>query len=289
MIAAALVLSLLLQDPAEPPPRRTRVVRSSVRVLIEETPQGEYPHDYYEQPFPSQYSAGSSRLGSEIWYKTVCRPQDEDREPLVFAVPDAPLPITISGVLGSPHVDIGDGGATLIGGRTRDDKPSGTKSVAKAAVFGGGGSSGTSTDSDSPFLYGADVDYAAVPDVTAWSPLRWMPEDTSLRLYARALFGSMEIFDVSTGIQLYSAGPRLAVPIARGQAVKLDATLSAGPGYLHTGIGDAVGFDGGIGLRFSFFFSRSASLMTEVEANLFLSDNVSAFGPVLNLGFNLAW
>lgn len=288
MIAALIVLSMLLQDPVEPPPRRARVVRSSVRILIEESPPGEYEYDHYEQAFPSQVTTGHSLLGSDVWYRTVCRPQDDDRTPIFYKVPDPPLPITVSGVLGSPTVNIGDGGATLIGGGPRKDPGSRTKSVAKAAVFGGSSGSST-TDSDSPFLYGADIDYAIVPDVTTWAPLRWMPEETSFRLFARALFGSLDIFDVSTDIQLYSAGPRLSIPLARWEALKLDTTVSAGPAYLNTGIGDAVGFDGGVGLRVSLFFTRSASLIAEIEANLFLSDNVSAFGPVLNLGFNLSW
>lgn len=288
MIAAALVLALVLQDPAEPPPHRPRVVRSSVRVIIEESPHGEYEHEYYEQALPSQYQSGNPRLGSDIWYRTVCRPQEDDRHPIVFSVPEPAPPVTLSGVLGSPTINIGDGGATLIGGGPRKDPQPGTKSVAKAAVFGGSSNS-SSTDSDSPFLYGADIDYAVAPDVTAWSPFAWLPEATSFRLYARALFGSLDIFDVSTDIQLYSVGPRLGVPLAHWDAVRFDATVSAGPAFLHTGIGDAVGFDGGIGLRCSLYFSRSASLIAEIEANLFLSDNVSAFGPVLNLGFNLSW
>src|SRR6185295_6479039 len=77
MIAAAFVLTLMLQDPSlEPPPRRPRVVRSSVRIIIEESPRGDYEFDHYEQPLPSQYTTGRAMLGSEVWYKTVCRPQE---------------------------------------------------------------------------------------------------------------------------------------------------------------------------------------------------------------------
>jgi hypothetical protein len=289
VIASAVVLTLLLQEtPEPPPPRRSRVVQSSVRILIEETPTGEYEHDHYEQPVPSQYRSGGARLGSEVWYRTLCRPQEDDRSPLVFPMPEPPLPITLSGVLGSPDISIGDGGATLIGGKPRKDPKPGTKSL-KSGVFGGGGTGSSATDSGSPFLYGADLDYAVARDVTAWNPLRWLPEETSFHLYARALFGSLEIFDVSTGIQLYSVGPRLGIPVARWEGMKLDGTVSAGPAFLDTGIGDAVGFDGGIGLRFSLFFSRSLFFVAEIEANLFLSDHVTAFGPVLNLGLNLSW
>jgi hypothetical protein len=290
MIGAALVLALAMQDAVEvPAPRRARTVQSSVRILIEESPQGEYPHDYYEQPFPSQVRTGSTLLGSEVWYKTLCRPQDEDRRPLFVPPPEPPLPLTVSGVLGSPQISIGDGGATLIGGNPRRDPGSSGTRTAKAAIFSGGSSDSGSSDTDSPFLYGTDLDYVVAPDVTGWSPLRWLPEETSFHLYGRALFGSLEIFDVSTDIQLYGVGPRLGVPIARGDGVRLEGTISAGPAFLHTGIGDAVGFDGGVGLSFSLILSRGLSLIAEIEANLYLSDHVTAFGPVLNLGFNLAW
>jgi len=36
--------------------------------------------------------------------------------------------------------------------------------------------------------------------------------------------------------------------VARWGALEVDCTVSAGPAFLHTGVGDAVGFDGGVGL-----------------------------------------
>ena len=79
------------------------------------------------------------------------------------------------------------------------------------------------------------------------------------------------------------------IPLARWGSLDLDCTISAGPAYLHTGVGDAVGFDGGVGLRLSQFFTRAFSFIAELEANYFRSSNVTAYGPVVNLGFNLSW
>jgi hypothetical protein len=138
-------------------------------------------------------------------------------------------------------------------------------------------------------LYGTDLDYVAVADVTGWRPVSWLPERTSLHLFARALFGSLEIADVSTDLQLYGVGPRLALPLARWGTLDFDVTLTVGPGYLHTGVGDALGFDGGVGFRISQSFTRSLSFIAELEANYFRSGNVSAFGPVVNVGLNLSW
>ncbi|HZE99673.1 MAG TPA: hypothetical protein VE981_21890 [Planctomycetota bacterium] len=286
MIAASLVLALLLQDAVEPPPpRRTRSVQSSVRIVIEENPKGDYDHDYYEQDWPVRHKTGTPALGSEIWYRTVCRPQEDDREPLVFTVPDQPPRVTLSGVLSSPQFNVSVPKGTIVPGRQRSDPI-----ITKAGLFSGGSSdSTTTTESDSPFLYGTDLDYVLAPDVTGWSPTSWLPGETSFHLYGRALFGTLEVFDTKAALQLYSIGPRLGIPVARWGVVELDCTISAGPAFLHTDIGDAVGFDGGIGLRVSTFFTRSFSLIAEIEANLYASENVTAFGPVLNLGFNLSW
>jgi hypothetical protein len=282
------------QEPSDPPlKRRVRSVRSDVRVVIEETPEGDYDHDYYEQPWPVERETGSANARSRIWYRTVCRPQEEDRSPLWVqpASPSLMLPLSISGAVGFPRLSVtttSSSSSTTINGRTRSD-PIITKPSTKPAVFGGGGGAGSATSSDAPFLYGPDFDLLLVPDVAGWRPTRWMPADTSLRLYVRALFGAFEVFDTPTSLQLYGIGPRLAVPLAKTGSLELAVTVSAGPAFLHTGIGDAVGFDGGIGLRFEEFFTPGFSFVAAVEANLYFSQNVSAFGPVINLGFNLAW
>src|SRR5262249_33593507 len=55
-LAMMLVLTLLClgQEPPEPAPR-PRMVRSEVRVLIVEAPEGDYEHKYYEQPWPVEH------------------------------------------------------------------------------------------------------------------------------------------------------------------------------------------------------------------------------------------
>jgi len=289
MMATAFVMALLLQDPAVPPlERRRRPVQSSVRIVIEESPEGPYAHDYYEQWAPVEQRTGTPSLGSEVWFRTVCRPQEDDRSTVVFTVPEQQPLLILSGTLAAPQVHVSIPGDTFIGGVPRKDPIIGTKS-SKAGLFGGSSSDSPSDGNDAPFLYGTDLDYVAAPDVTGWGPTSWLPEKTSFHLFGRALFGSLEIADLTTNLQLYSLGPRLAIPIVHGTALELDVTISAGPAYLHTGVGDAVGFDGGIGLRLSQFFTRAFSFIAELEANYFRSSNVEAYGPVVNLGFNLSW
>ncbi len=276
------------QDPSETPaPRRARPVRvqSSVRVIIEEHPEGEYEYEAYEQALPvghrSRAGNGTASLGSDVWYRTVCRPQEDDRTPAPVFVPSPPLPeLSLSATFSRPRL-----GVTVPAGAP--GRPRVDPIISKSSLFGSG--SGTVTNTDAPFLYGPDVDLLLEPDVTAWRPMRWMPDETSLHLYGRVLFGSFEVFDTPASLQLYSVGPRLEVPVLGSGSFRLGATVAAGPAFLHTGIGDAVGFDGGVGLRAEHVFSPGFSFVAAVEANLYASGNVALFGPAVNLGFNLSW
>lgn len=286
----ALVLALLVQDPVEPAPTRpVRTVRSSVRVFIEERPTGEYAHDYYEQPTPTQVRTGGARLSSDVWFRTLCRPQEDERQPTLFTVPEEQPQCTLSGTLASLQFRVDLPPASSVTGNTRRDPIIGGTKPSKSGTFGGGGSDSPSDGNDVPFLYGTDLDYVAAPDLSLYGPTAWLPEQTSFHFYGRALFGTLQIADLRTDLQLYGIGPRLGLPLARWGGLELDATLSAGPAFLHTGVGDAVGFDGGVGLRISQFFTRSFSFIAELEANYFQSGNVRAYGPLVNLGFNLSW
>jgi hypothetical protein len=50
-----------------------------------------------------------------------------------------------------------------------------------------------------------------------------------------------------------------------------------------------VGFDGGLGLRLEHVLAPTVSFVAAAEANLYFSEHVTSFGPVVHLGFNLAW
>lgn len=286
VLAAIVWMAASAQEPSDPPAnRRARPMRvqSDVRILIEETPKEEYEYDHYEQQQPVEYRSGTPRLGSGVWYHTVCRPQEEDRP--IFLRPPAPslLPLSLSGAISIPSITvIADRRIFVIGSPRRDPI------ITKPALFGGGGSNSVAS-SDSPLLVGPDLDLLLDPDLSAWHPTRWLPAETSLHLYARALFGSFEVFDTPTNLQMYGLGPRLTIPLAKPASWEFALTVSAGPAFLHTGIGDAVGFDGGIGLRAEHFFTPAFSFLAAVEANLYFSENVTSFGPLVNLGFNVSW
>jgi len=283
-IAAVVWLMATAQDSEEP--RRARPVRvqNDVRIIIEETPKEEFEHDYYEQQLPVEVRSGTPSVSSGVWYRTICRPQEEDPRP-IFLRPASPpsLPLSLTAGLSLPTFSVTTGRNTILTGRPRNDPI-----ITKPALFGGGGS-GTVTSSDLPLLYGPDFDLIVDGDLSTWNPTRWIPVQTSLHIYARALFGSFEVFDTPASLQLYSIGPRLSVPLAGSNSLQLAVTVSAGPAFLHTGIGDAVGFDGAIGVRLEHFFTPAFSFLAAAEANLYFSETVTAFGPMFNLGFNVSW
>jgi hypothetical protein len=287
MIATAAIVWLLAsaQDPEES--RRARPVRvqNDVRIIIEETPREEFEHDYYEQALPVEVRSGTPSLSSRVWYRTICRPQDDDPRPIFLRQqpPGPSLPLSLTAGFSLPTFSVTAGRNLIVGGRPRIDPI-----ITKPALFGGGGSD-TVTSSDTPLLYGPDLDLIVDSDLSTWMPTQWLPAQTSLHFYARALFGSFEVFDTPTSLQLYGIGPRLLVPLARSSSLELAVTISAGPAFLHTGIGDAAGFDGGIGIRLEHFFSPAFSFLAAAEANLYFSETVTAFGPIFNLGFNLSW
>lgn len=286
-LAAMVLLAASAQEPSEPPPtRRARPMRvqSDVRIIIEETPRDEYEFDYYEQQQPVEYRSGTPAVGSGVWYHTVCRPQEEDRGPIFLRrEPPRVVPLRLTGAIDLPTISVTTSRPRLGTGRPRNDPI-----ITKPAIFSGGGS-GSVTSSDAPLLYGPDFDLILDSDLSAWHPTRWLPGETSLHLYARALFGSFEVFDTPTSLQMYGLGPRLSFPLAKTGSWELDLTVSAGPAFLHTGIGDAIGFDGGIGLRAEHFFTSALSFLAAIEANLYFSETVTSFGPLVNVGFNLSW
>lgn len=283
-LTAVVWMMALAQTGEEPRRSRPVRVRNDVRILIEETPREEFEHDHYEQLFPVEHRSGTATLSSGVWYRTVCRPQDDDPRPIfVRQEPPPSLPVRLTAGVSLPNVSVTAGRKTIIGGRPRNDPI-----ITKPALFGGGGSDSV-TSSDMPLLYGPDFDLVLDSDLTSSGAARWLPAQTSLHLYARVLFGSFEVFDTPTSLQLYGLGPRLSVPLAKPGSLEIALTVSAGPAFLHTGIGDAVGFDGGIGIRAEHFFTPAFSFLAAAEANLFFSETVTAFGPVVNLGFNLTW
>lgn len=296
--AAALVAVVVLGSPAwAQDQRRSRPVRSEVRIVIEESPEGDYEHDHYEQVRPVEARTGVPGLASSVWYRTVCRPQEEDRVPVFMPPPpsSASLPLTVSGAVSLPQFRFSATAqqVSMITGNPRNDPGTTTTTTAPPTstkpMILGGGDEDLESSSDAPILYGPDFDFILASDVTGWSPLRWLPEGTSLHLYARVLFGSVEMFDTPTSLQLYGIGPRLSIPLAKAGSLDLSLTASAGPAFLRSALGEAVGFDGGIGLRLEHFFTPTVSFIAAVEANLFSSENILAFGPVVNLGFNLVW
>jgi hypothetical protein len=259
-------------------------MHTEVRVFIEEEFEEERDHEEYAQPYPVEHSVrveGSQGTSTgRISYFTRCRFRPEDREP---SAPPVPVPsLSMGGLVTSRNIDVPVRLIPAPQGNTRTD-PIITKSIDSSGV------SGDSVESDRPVLYGPDVDLLLARDVTGWEIAGWLPESTSLHLYGRALFGQFEVSDVESDLEMYSAGLRLAVPFLNREFFSLSVTLSSGPGYMRTDIGDAVGLEAGAGLQGGLFLSRRVCLMAMADVNAFLSGDFFSWGPGINVGLNVAW
>ncbi len=144
-------------------------------------------------------------------------------------------------------------------------------------------------DSDAPLMAGPELSVPLSPDLSRWSALGWVPAGTSLGFSARALFGTIEVFETRADAELYGLGLGLRVPLLRWGGFQTEAGFFGGPGYLHTDFGDAWGFNGGAGLHLSLGLVKGCAVAASVEAEWFEGDGVSAWGPSVNLGLNLGW
>jgi hypothetical protein len=161
--------------------------------------------------------------------------------------------------------------------------------VSSKSSVSGGGASGTFTDSDTPFLYGPELAVPLKADITEWGAARWLPEGTGFNVYGHVLVGTLSIFDTHVKATLFSVGPQLTFPLVRDHPVFVNATLSAGPGILHTEIGTTTGLDLAAGVSAQVYLVGNLALTLSAEYMGFFTGDVKAHGPVLNFGLNYSW
>jgi hypothetical protein len=161
--------------------------------------------------------------------------------------------------------------------------PTGSKSQ---PIFVSG--SGTS-DSDTPMTSGPEVDFTLLDNLEHQRNLRWLPEGTSIHAVGRAQFGTLELFGEQTRLQMYTVGPRLALPFHRTESFELSAAVFGGVAFVRTGIGEATGVDVALGLTVEQKLTAGISLYGAVEAELFVTEGTSAFGPAFNAGLRMGF
>jgi hypothetical protein len=157
----------------------------------------------------------------------------------------------------------------------------------KPGLFGGDGAD--DEDSDRVPLTGPELVVPLDRDVSAWSPASWLPRFTELHAYGRALYGSFEVFGEDADLQLYGIGPRLLVPLVRESGWTLGASISAGLGFLKSDLGDALGLEASGGIRGRFVLTRGMAFVSAVGLTYFEAEDVSTWGPTLNVGLTLSW
>lgn len=217
--------------------------------------------------------------------------------------------VTFSMSFGAPEVTIGAPFSgrvrhlieTYISGDPREDPtpPTETRTALPTSVAStsatsrsGGlfGVGGDVEDSDRPLMYGPTMHLLLKENLSDWHATAWAPKHTALLLYARALLGSMEIFDTDVDMQLFSVGPRLVIPLlGRSEGVRIGATLSGGPAWLRTDVGDAYGLELAGGIQTSVGVTTSVAFTLGLEVAAFWTEGLFSWGPVPTLGFDVRW
>jgi hypothetical protein len=99
----------------------------------------------------------------------------------------------------------------------------------------------------------------------------------------------MELFDEEADVELYGVGARVELPIVEWGRLRLAGLVSAGPAILDTDMGEAVGFNGAVGLKLEQGLVGDLSLSVAAEYEVFIADETTASGPALLLGLNVRW
>jgi hypothetical protein len=281
----------VLQEPTDAPrgsnpgqPKQPRAVRNQVHVQLEYHYDEDHPQRHQQHPgspyvFPPH---GIPEVNNQFSFHANYY---FEGKPQMTVSPPPRLTMTLGGGARNWAVGADSSLVSSVSGNPLNLDPI---VPTKPGALGGTGDS-DEEDSDSGFLYGPDFDYLVEPDVTAWSPAAWLPKQTSFHLYVRALLGDVELYGVETDLQIYSAGPRLRIPIFAANPLRLGATVSAGPAYAHTDIGDAAGIEFGAGLRSELFATKSLVFVLALGLDAFSSNDAFAWGPSLNLGLNVGW
>lgn len=241
---------------------------------------------HYDQPDPFlEKSHGQFQFGNRMngfGYKGVFT-----FDPAPTANMALPLDVQMTSTLRQTTLTTGFGQvAQIITGNPRFDPP-----ITKSGPLGAfsGADPGEQEDTARVPLFGPEFGYPLKNEVNEWGPVAWLPEGTSLHLYARMLFGETQLFDEDIHLQSYTLGPRLLVPLFSSDHCLLGATLSAGPAFLHTNVGNAFGFEAAAGLRLSLPLADSLCVITDVTISLYASDNVLSWGPGLTFGLAFSW
>jgi hypothetical protein len=138
-------------------------------------------------------------------------------------------------------------------------------------------------------LVGPELVYPLSMDLSEASGFSWLPGGSRLSVFGRACFGAIEVYGVESDMVLISAGPQLLLPFVSTREFVFGASLSAGPAWLETDIGSALGFQGLGALRGEVPLSGGLSFVAMAEAGYYASENVRVWGPGFSLGLTLSW
>jgi hypothetical protein len=116
-----------------------------------------------------------------------------------------------------------------------------------------------------------------------------MPFEAHLEVYAAALFGTMDIGGQTTSAEEVAGGLKLLVPVWKPTNFVLSPFIAAGPAYLHTDLGHAMGMDLAVGVRGDYSVSRHVMIFVQIELDTFWGSGVGAWAPAGTAGIALGF
>jgi hypothetical protein len=278
------------EDPNKKPTQQPTVT-NKVRIQIEQhvDESNVIQEKRLVPPLEYQQDGLDFRLDAKFFYN---RPEDKDPAPQNLGASIRVSLLTLTVPAGSnSRFDPGAKSLPLISGQPPpigDETGHPTPIISKsAAVFASGTSA--SSESDVGSFVGPELTYALKEDLSEWRAMRWLPEASSWEIYARAQTGSLDLFNSSVSAKLYGVGFRLNLPFYRTDSFHADASISAGPGYLNTELGDVLAFDGSVGLRVIQVLGTGVNFVGSAEFQILKSQDTAASGPSFSVGLDLSW
>ena len=290
------------QDPALPPPPQSQIkkdrLRNHVKLhVIHLRRDEENPHPYWAMPMRMRLQdPWEGRDGTqfdnrfEYWHETIFGPQKKTTAELLFDVSLAGGAMNIKGrtdVFRTPVPITGDPDTPPM--PTKPGLGGSPNQKSSKPLILGTNSSDEETDSDSTFLVGPELTMPVKYDMTDWEMTGWLPRGSQLFIYGKALFGEVNLYGDDSDVALYGAGAGVRLPLIAERGFGLDGLVSAGPSYLDSDFGGAVGLDAAAGLGASVQLAGDLYLTGSAKLNVFTAENVWAWGPVFGLGLTLSW
>ena len=277
---------------SQTPKQKIKRMGNRIRLhVIHDRRDEENQHQQWAMPI--QYSFQDPRFGDGIQFNNTL---DFTREAW-FSPPKQVKPNFDVTIAASPQKIVARQNVKPITTWTPDEPPYNSR---PGTLFAGGSSSGTplifggadsgeETDSGSAFLIGPELSMPIKDDLSTVDGFGWLPEKSQAFGYGKFLFGEMDVYENDSNVYLFSAGVGVRMPIITESYFGLDGIVSAGPSYLDTDFGSALGLEAQAGVGTSIRLIADLFLTGSVGISVYASENIYSWGPTFNVGLSASW